>query len=158
MSTKSEQLLNAIGKLREYLSANKLRLTRERIAILEVIFEADKPITMDEVGSKLESKNFHVSKPTLYATADILKRANLLLRRPSTSASAVYERVPDSTVTCFMVCSNCNRTIPVTHADSLAAIEGIPTKRFTPMYRVAYIYGFCVPCKTKLRRQLRGPK
>lgn len=155
MSTKSEQLLNAIGKLRDYLAANHLRLTRERIAILEVMHEEDRPLAIEEVGRILEEKNFHVSTATLYRTAEVLIHANLLLRHPSSAASAMYERVPESTVTCLMVCNHCNRVTPITDAHALAAIEGIRAKRFTPLHRVTYIYGICVPCKTKLRRQLK---
>ena len=155
MSNKNTHFHEAMAKLRDFLVANKLRMTSERAAILQAIYETDGPFTIDYLMEMMDARNFHVSNATLYATADVLTRANLLLRHPASTASALFQRIPESGTGCYQVCNCCHKVTSIERKEVLAAINEIPTKRFTPSHRITYIYGLCTPCKTKLRRTLR---
>ena len=52
--------------LTNYLEENKLRKTPERYAILDAIFDFNGHFTLEELESKMEIKNFRVSRATLY--------------------------------------------------------------------------------------------
>lgn len=158
MSYQYTHLQEAMTRLRDFLVANGLRMTSERTAILEAICETDKPFTIDELKEMMDARNFHVSNATLYATTDVLTRANLLLRHPASTASALFERVPETGTRCYQVCNCCHKVTPIDRKEVQAAINEIPTKRFTPSHRITYIYGLCTQCKAKLRRKLRQQK
>jgi len=154
MSNLSKQLQRALQKFEEFLAANKLRRTAERTAILEAVFEIDESFTIEQLDAYLNESRFHVSRATLYATTDLLVRANLLIRHPAPMASTLYQRIPDEGTRLFLICNSCHKVKNVDTKDVLAIIDGIPVKRFNPTHRIAYIYGLCTRCKTKQRRQL----
>lgn len=155
MSNKNTHLQEALAQLRDFLVANKLRMTSERTAILTAIYETDKPFTIEQLREMMDARNFHVSNATLYATTDVLVRANLLLRHPASTASTLFERKPENGIGCYQVCNYCHKVTSIDRKEVLTAINEITTKRFTPSHRITYIYGLCTQCKTKLRRRLR---
>lgn len=155
MSNNSNKLQEALAQLRDFLAANQLRMTSERTAILTAIYETDKPFTIDQLREMMDARNFHVSNATLYATTDVLVRANLLLRHPASTASTLFERIPENGIGCYQVCNCCHKVTSIDRKEVLAAINEITTKRFTPSHRIAYIYGTCTQCKTKMKRRLR---
>ena len=155
MSSTDQHLQQAISHLREFLTANKLRCTRERIAILEAIYESDEPFTIEDLIEKMKERRFYVSTATLYATAELLGRANLVLRHPASFASTLYEKVPEERTSCIMICNSCHKVKHIDKKEVLAAIDEIPTKRFNPSHRITYIYGLCTSCKAKQQRVLR---
>lgn len=158
MSRENTLLQHATAQLRTFLQANQLRCTKERLAILEAIYQTDKPFTIDGLMQMMQQKRFHVSMATLYAAADLFARANLLLRHPATGASALYQRIPDSGCSCYLICNSCEKVSQLEKKDALELIESIPTKRFTPYHRITYIYGLCMRCKAKQKRQLDKQK
>lgn len=158
MSYNDPHLQQAIEHLKEFLTANKLRCTRERIAILEAIYESDEPFTIDALAEKMKARRFYVSNATLYATAEILGRANLVLRHPASFASTLYEKIPVNRSRCYMICNSCHKVKLIDKQEVLDAIDAIPTKRFNPSHRITYIYGLCTVCKTKQQRVLRQAK
>ena len=155
MNSNNRHLQQAIEQLKLFLVANKLRCTKERIAILEAMYDTDGPFTIEELMEEMTARRFHVSLATLYATADLLARANLLLRHPASFASTLYEKIPETRTRCYTICNSCHKVASIDKKEVLALIDEIPTKRFTPSHRITYIYGLCTRCKTKQRRALQ---
>ena len=158
MSKQNTQFQNAAAQLRTFLQANQMRCTKERLAILETIYETDKPFTIDDLMEMMVQKRFLVSMATLYAATDLFARANLLLRHPAPTASALFQRIPDSRTSCYLICNSCHKVTTLDKKDVTELIESIPTKRFSPSHRITYIYGLCTRCKTKQKRQLEKQK
>ena len=64
-------------KLTNYLEENKLRKTPERYAILDAIFDFNEHFTLEELEDKMESKNFRVSRATLYNAIKLFMKLRL---------------------------------------------------------------------------------
>lgn len=158
MNDEKTQIENAIRQLQEFLAANRMRQTRERIVILQTAYKINGPFTIDQLSDALKAQNFHVSTATLYAATDILTRANLLLRHPAPVSSMLFERIPEAGIRCYQVCNSCRKVKYIERKDVLAAIQQIPVSRFTVSHRMTYIYGICTQCKTKQKRQLKQLK
>lgn len=78
--------------LTEYLEENGLRKTPERYAILEEIYSRDDHFDVDELHFKMRSKNFGVSRATIYNNLDLLIDAKLIRKHQFDKGMAHYEK------------------------------------------------------------------
>ncbi|MCR5819457.1 MAG: transcriptional repressor [Bacteroidaceae bacterium] len=142
-------------RLQAYLKARKLRHTPERFAILEAIYETEGTFTAEQLREIMEKKRFPVSIATVYATTRLLVEANLLMRHPYNSASALFERIIDPYPRVYLVCGKCGNISQLKNKELLNVFEQTRTPRFTTTHRIAYIYGFCSKCQRSLRYKKR---
>ena len=63
--------------LDNYLENNKHRKTPERYAILDAVYSMDGHFTLEELGGLLESRNFRVSRATLYNTMKLFRSSRM---------------------------------------------------------------------------------
>ncbi len=144
--------LNVEQRFRDYLLANDLRQTRERFAILKAAYEINGTFTIEDLQQRLSQVNFHVSTATLYNTTLLLVRANLLVRHPFSSSSAVFERIYDERPRTYQVCNQCHQITLIKSRDLSAAVLSYRPRRFSVTHRITYIYGVCPKCKRTLRK------
>lgn len=147
---------NVAERLQTYLKACKLRQTRERFAILEAIYDTEGTFTAEDLQEIMLQRKFPVSIATIYSTTRLLVQANLLLRHPYNSASAVFERILDSRPRTYLVCDHCGSVTPLKNKELALLFETARTPRFTSTHRIAYIYGNCSKCQRSLRAKKKG--
>jgi Fur family ferric uptake transcriptional regulator len=76
-----------------YLKKQSLKVTDERLKILEEVFERHDHFEADELLLELKKKNILVSRATVYRTLDILTHCGLVLKDNFGGASAKYEHI-----------------------------------------------------------------
>jgi Fur family ferric uptake transcriptional regulator len=123
------------------------RMTRERRAILEILRDAGKPLSAEEI---FEQVNGELALSTVYRTLDnLVRRGYLQQTLLNTDGRAVFELM-GSLHRHYMVCLDCHRMFP---------LESCPVKDFRNRsaekldFEVVdhslVLYGYCHDCRTK---------
>lgn len=142
-------------RFRKYLIANELRQTRERFAILRAIYDIEGTFDIEDLQQTMQERRFRVSIGTLYATTQILVQANLLIRHPFSSSSAVFERITDDKPRSYQICSHCHRITRIKSKELAASLETYHPRSFTISHRIVYVYGTCASCRRAMQKQLK---
>jgi len=66
------------GRLRRELGARKIRLTRQRQVLLQVMETAHRHLDADEVLDRAQQLDPNITRVTVYRTIDLLKREGLI--------------------------------------------------------------------------------
>ena len=142
-------------RFRQFLIAHQLRQTRERFAILNAIYSLDGTFTIEDLELLMQERRFPVSKSAIYNTTQLLVQANLLIRHPFSSSSAVFERIVDDRPRSYQICSNCHRITRIKSKELAASLDSYRPRTFSITHRIAYIYGVCPGCQRQMRKQLQ---
>ena len=62
----------------QYLRENNLKVTQERLALLDEIFATDEHLDADDLLAKMKRKQRKVSRATVYRTLDLLVQCGLV--------------------------------------------------------------------------------
>ena len=90
---KNEKVSREVNRIfTAYLEQNKHRKTPERFAILEEIYSHHKHFDVDELYIQMKSKNYRVSRATVYNTLDLLLDSGLVKKHQFGQNMAQYER------------------------------------------------------------------
>lgn len=138
--------------LTNYLEINSLRKTPERYAILDAVYSIDGHFTIEELNELLESRNFPVSRATLYNTMRLFIKLRLITRHRFIGQTK-YESCYNNEDHIHQVCTICGSVSEV-HSKAIAeAIGSTRLKRFNKDGFTLYIYGICSKCLAKLTRK-----
>ncbi|MCR4994630.1 MAG: transcriptional repressor [Bacteroidales bacterium] len=142
-------------RLRQYLIANGMRQTKERFAILRAVYDLEGTFRIEDMEQTMQNRRFRVSRATLYSTIQVLVQANLLIRHPFSSASAMYERIVDDRPRSYQICNNCHHITRIKSKDLAVGLDSYRPRSFTISHRVVYVYGICAKCNRALRKQYK---
>ncbi len=145
------------GVLDSYLERNGHRKTPERYAILDAIYSYDRHFTLEELGELLESRNFRVSRATLYNTMKLFISLRLVVRH-RLIGQTTYEGCYKNENHIHQVCTMCGSVDEIQSPEIVKAIQATHLHRFKKDGFTLYIYGICSKCQKKLSRQLNKKK
>ena len=92
MVDESKMLEHAQEVFTEFLTANNLRKTPERFAILAEIYSNDEHFDIEELFKKMKEKNYRVSRATLYNTMELLIDCELVRKHRFGENQAFFEK------------------------------------------------------------------
>jgi len=151
MTTNDEQTLSHIKQFfSAYLQKAGHRKTRERFAILEEVYSRDDHFDADTLYMGMKSKNFRVSRATVYNTLDLLVNCNLVTKHLFNSGNAVYERAFGFYQHDHLVCKECGKITefcdPRIHNINRKVAE---LMHFQVTEHKLTLYGLCANCVNK---------
>ena len=139
----------------DYLHERKLRVTPERLEVLETVMQTPGHFDVDQLFYRMKTQGSTVSRATVYNTVDKLREAGVLAQYRFGERSARYEIAHNVQPHHHLICRSCGN------------IEEFIDKRVDRMARdaaaflghelqdaVLHIYGICPACLRK--RSLAG--
>ncbi len=92
-----------------YLEQNQQRKTPERYAILDEIYTSKEHFDVDELFVKMKSRNYHVSRATVYNTLDLLVESGLVKRHQFGQNTSHYEQAYGYKQHDHLICNHCKK-------------------------------------------------
>jgi Fur family ferric uptake transcriptional regulator len=96
---------------RKYLERRGLKLTSERQALFDEIFEKHEHVEADELLVRLRGKHKKISRATIYRTLELLVESGVVGRLRIGEAGYRYERLHAGDHHDHLVCDQCGRVL-----------------------------------------------
>ncbi|HEX6962668.1 MAG TPA: transcriptional repressor [Lacipirellula sp.] len=139
----------------EYLQSKGKRITQQRRALVDHVFERHDHFDADELIANVARLDFggKVSRPTVYRTLNELVEAGLL-RRMSLGGRAVYEHDYGYPQHDHLHCTICDRLIEFQSEELQRICEAVGREhRFRITGQRLIVTGVCHDCSTKRHRR-----
>jgi Fur family ferric uptake transcriptional regulator len=130
-----------------FLATRKLKLTRQREAVLDEILNNPGHFEAEEIVQRLKANRQRVSRATVYRTLDLMKECLLVERLDFGTQAAYYEHVQEGEHHDHLICTHCGNVIEF-HNDELEAIQSAVCRNFDfhERYHSLRIFGLCSKC------------
>lgn len=140
-----------VGRLRDFLQEQGLKMTRERESLVREIFGAHYHFEADELLLKLKEKGVKTSRATIYRTLDLLVRSGMVRRVHLGEDHYHYERVTkEDSHHDHLICTTCGCVIEFHDAELEKRQREICARRkFKPTFHNLQILGICDSCQKK---------
>jgi len=135
----------ALKTFKDYLAANRLKLTRQRLLIFKVFLSQDAMLTSEGLLRKVTEMDASISRSSVYRTVRHLHQSGVARCIRLTDGTTRYEPVGDHHSR--MVCERCGRQFPLInpYLDCLQR-ESARQQRFTLFHCQTVLHGLCHEC------------
>ena len=138
------------ARLRDHLKSRNLRMTPERLMVLQGVLSQQGHFDAEELLETLRRSDHPVSRATLYRTLDHLAEAGLVKRHHFREGHARFESVFDRDHHDHMVCERCGTVIEfVSEAIESLQEQVCAEHGFRALGHVHQIFGVCRSCQTE---------
>ena len=135
------------ARFREFLATRGLRMTRERVVILDAILAASDHFDAEKLYLDLRSRESLVSRATVYRTLDLLVQCGLVDRSRFASDSFSYEPIHGREHHDHMVCTACGHVTEFVSAEiERLQDEACAEHAFQAETHRLTIFGLCARC------------
>lgn len=138
--------------IKEYLHERGLRVTPERRAIVDIVFEQQGHFTIDDARASLAKKRFSVSIATLYNNMEMFTDMGIVSRH-FFGATMQYERRLGVEPHFHRICKVCGKVEDLHNDRWMHVMEQTSIRGFKCDYYQCYVYGTCSRCMAALRRK-----
>lgn len=146
----NKKISATIDTFTNYLRESNMRLTSERMAVVEIITKMSNAFSADDLHETVEREVFPLSKATVYNTLNLLVDAGLVkcLRLPDRQTAMYKLTSPDSSQI-YYICSQCGKIREVSASGLANKIISHDFGSFTPRKFSLCVYGLCRKCSRK---------
>ncbi|GAB4484651.1 MAG: transcriptional repressor [Thermodesulfovibrionales bacterium] len=135
---------------REYLGLKRLKLTRERIAVLNEAFAFPGHFEPEQLYQRIKDLGIKASRASVYRTLTLLVESGLIEKVTRTEKGTVYEQAYGKKHHDHMICSRCGRFIEFFSQDLEQLQEAICSRNgFNGISHTLEIRGVCESCSAK---------
>lgn len=146
-----------VERFQAYLRGNRLRLTRERLDILQAALSAEKHFDAEELLTSLGRRRPRVSRATMYRTLTLLEQCGILRRSLLGQGRSLYEQALGRGHHDHIICAACGRIVEFFDSDLEALQERIAARRGFRIHRhIHELFGTCKSCRTGRANVSRG--
>ena len=140
----------AAARFADYLSRNRLKMTRERRVILEQVLAVGKHFGVDDLLVHMHNSGLRASRATLYRTLAHLVDSGLVHKVEMAKGQARYEAMLGRHHHDHMVCLKCGEIIEFESPEVERIQEEVcRRKRFTMTGHTHQIRGYCRRCSSR---------
>ena len=134
-------------KFRELLLTKKLKLTKERLEVLDEILNMKEHFDLDKLFIRLKAQGAKVSRASIYRTIPLLIESGLIEQVERVDRHEHYERVSDNQHHDHMICLKCGDVIEF-YSPTLEMLqdEVCQKEKFKGMRHTLEILGHCKEC------------
>lgn len=133
-----------------YLKGRGLKLTQERLAVLEGVAASDGHFDADELALVVKGINPKVSRATVYRVIPLLVDAGFITKTIRTKGRVSYERLVGAKPHDHMICSICGVVIEFHESRLERYIRSTCAEHgFVPEEHTLSIKGCCRDCSRK---------
>ena len=131
-----------------YIRNKGLRITSQRLKLLEEIANMEQHFDVDFIISIMKKKKIKISRATIYRTLPILQECGVIKEVTQIDNKIFYENVHNKKHHDHMICMKCGRIMEFSND----AIEDLQNKicvdyNFYPRIHRLIIYGTCSDCE-----------
>ena len=152
MQREREQFLN-------FVRSRGMRVTAERLALLEEIYEHHEHIDADALLESLQAKGQKISRATVYRNLELLVECGLVRKQRLGHDRFLYEHVHPGQRHDHLVCRECGRVVEFV-SPGIAALQAEICRayKFDPGQFTLQIHSLCNDCSARQSRQEETPK
>ncbi len=131
-----------------FLEAKNLKLTRQREAVVDVIFSNPGHFEAEDLVQRLKNDYTRVSRATIYRTLELLQECQLVERLNFGSSQAFYEHVHRGEHHDHLICVECGNIIEF-HNEALEKAQSSICDNFDfqKSHHSLRIFGLCSKCR-----------
>lgn len=141
--------VNNCSDTAQLLAQKGLKSTRQRNAVLNVLQQANEPLTVDTIFMRLRENQVPVSLATVYRMLDLFSEKGLVTKSITSAnrATALYQ-LAGQHATHVLRCLRCHTTVPIQPCplDKLEEILRLQTD-FEIKGHSLEVYGLCPHCR-----------
>lgn len=137
-----------------YLRDRGMRLTSERMTIIEAISRHSDIFTVEGLYNELARGSIHVSLATVYNTMGLLCDASLVSAVSTPDIpNVMYKLAGNSTVQIFRICEKCGEVRESTDRRLATMLAGHQFRGFSTKKISLSVYGLCTRCSRLAKKK-----
>ncbi|MBS4750133.1 transcriptional repressor [Granulicatella sp. zg-ZJ] len=141
--------------LKERLRKNGMRLTPQRMAVLEYIYESKTHPTAQDIYQQIKDKFDTLSLSTVYNNLNALIKLGYAMELTYGDAATRYDYKEDDEVHYHAICLQCGNVIDFEYSaleDMCQKLE--KTYGFDPVSPRLEVFGYCKECKGVMNNEI----
>ena len=143
----------AVEEFQTYLYEHDLKLTRERLTILQEAMATEGHFEADDLLLILKKKGRKASRATVYRTLDLIIAAGLLRRIFIADSAVQFEKTVDRPRHNHFICQQCGAKIEFYSPELVQLQEKLCREyNFTMQDYLFQVYGLCSECAKENKR------
>ena len=137
-----------LGRFKDALKREGLKLTPQRRAVLEEVVSSDKHRECEEIYRSLNKREKNVSLATVYRTLNVLVENNFARKMDLGNGRYVFERKVDTPHHDHIICLSCGSIIEFLSEEIESIQEEIAKKnKFIIQRHLHQFFGICKKCQ-----------
>lgn len=145
-----DEAAELLERFRRYLRDRRLPVTRQRLAVAEVVFTSDDHPSVETLGRRLQQRGNAVGTATLYRTLDALVASGMARQHDFGEGFKRFEPSPERTHHEHLVCRRCGRVVEFANdrLDRMLRMSA-DEERFLYEWHRVEIHGECAACRAR---------
>lgn len=149
----------ASSRLRDYLRGRRLRLTEERLRLLQAVVAQSGHFDADEISARMARARRPVSRATVYRNLALFEQCGILRKSIVGQGRGLYENAIGRPLHDHLVCSACGRIDEFEDPRIEAAQNGLArSSGFRLLSRVYEVIGICPDCQKRTAGPQQGDR
>lgn len=136
----------------ELFQEKKLRNTKNRNAVYNVLKKVNRPMTAEELYERVKKKDASINISTVYRILSVFTEKGLTLRSTTDkNPRGLYELRREGHQKHYMVCLSCHTMLPIEECPLHEVEEHLSKKNdFLITEHELKLYGYCARCRDKV--------
>jgi len=137
-------------KAKEILSLNKLKYSRQREALIELLQQEALPMSIDQIIEKLKKVKHPMNQSTVYRIIESLNEHHIVEKNYSSISNSTLIQLHTPHHQHYLMCQMCHKMFPIDNCPIHDVIDSIEVaKDFKIISHNLEIIGICASCQKK---------